>query len=173
VQFGDGALAGVSQTTDPSAIGSGDDLNTSVIQQFAQTSAFVQQIGQGNSSGVRQESANSAPDNGFFYAVEVRQLGQDGTSFVRQAGGTGNEASLRQLAGSSMAFSEIDQAGSDNVTKVEQGGIANRSSVIQTGDLNTALVGQMGSNNFSSVTQTGNGNTASVSQGGAVAPTLP
>ncbi|WP_379923275.1 beta strand repeat-containing protein [Erythrobacter sp. R86502] len=163
------AVAVVNQQTDPTAIGSGDDVNESTITQSATTSAFVNQIGQGNFSNVNQSGGNASPDNGFMYAVQIDQLGQDGSSTVTQTG-MGNEASLMQLAGSELAESTITQGGNDNLALVTQGGLDNFSSVIQSGDNNTATVNQYSNGNSSYVTQGGNGNSATVNQG--VAPSI-
>lgn len=164
-----GAFAKVVQETDPVAIGAGDEKNESTITQSADTSAFVTQIGQRNTSTVTQTGANIMPDNGLMFAVEVNQLGQDGTSTVIQGdpmgNGTGNEASLVQLAGSELADSFIEQTGDDNFAEVTQGGIGNASDVLQSGDSNTATVSQYSNGNYSLVDQSGNGNTATVTQG--------
>ncbi|MDG5748332.1 hypothetical protein P8Q88_09065 [Qipengyuania sp. XHP0207] len=158
------AIAKVDQQTDPAAIGSGDALNDSMITQSATTSAFVQQIGQGNSSDVDQSGENATPDNGFTYAVEVQQLGQSGTSTVIQTG-LGNEARLIQTAGSELNESLISQGGNDNLAEVLQAGVSNLSEVYQSGNNNTADVSQYSNNNSSFVDQSGNGNTATVVQG--------
>lgn len=162
------ATATVIQTTAPAGIGSNDPLNSSTIIQSAQTSAFVNQIGQGNTSMVMQSGANTTPGNGFASAVEVNQLGFNGNSSVTQSG-KGNEAGVMQLAGSEFAESLIEQGGNDNLARVEQGGLRNMSDIFQTGSNNTATVGQYSDNNFSTVNQSGNGNTATVTQGTAPA----
>ena len=158
-----GALATVRQTNPNAAAGAGD-VNTSAITQSALTSAFVEQIGEGNDSIVNQTGTNAVLARNTTAAAEVSQLGDDGFSRVGQSG-TGNEARLMQLAGSSEAHSEIDQSGSDNLADVMQGGFDNASYVTQSGSGNTATVTQTSDSNVSTVTQAGMANTATVTQG--------
>jgi hypothetical protein len=159
----DGALATVRQTNPNASAGAGD-INTSMITQSSLTSAFVEQIGEGNTSLVNQSGTNATLATNTVAAVEISQLGDDGYSRVEQSG-TGNEASLTQLAGSSGAYSEIDQSGSDNFATVMQGGMDNESYVDQSGSGNTAIVSQMSDGNISTITQAGTTNTATVTQG--------
>ena len=163
-----GALATVRQTNPNASAGAGD-INSSMITQSSLTSAFVKQIGEGNDSIVNQSGTNTVLATNTVAAVEISQLGNDGYSRVGQSG-TGNEASLTQLAGSSEAHSEIDQSGSDNFATVMQGGFDNASYITQSGEGNLATVSQTAAGNVSTITQAGMNNTATVTQSGSNTP---
>ena len=90
--------------------------------------------------------------------------------------GSGNEATIRQYAGSDDARADIYQGGSDNIATtlqtaslstamVYQDGTGNSSGVDQqSGSGHSATVTQYADGNSSSVLQTGTGNTATVGQ---------
>lgn len=156
-----GATATVRQTNTNAAAGAGD-INSSIVNQSALTTAFVEQIGEGNTSTVDQTGGSSVAR-----AADIAQYGNDSISTLEQ-GGSNNEASLLQLAGSSFNESNILQTGSNGLVEVTQGGSGHLSNVTQGGTANSAFVNQSGSGHTSTISQGGSTNTATVTQSGGL-----
>lgn len=191
----DGAAGGPSANAVIQQISSptGGALNTATITQNAISSAFSNQIGNGNTATITQDGESLAPQelpSSFAAFVEQiglnntatisqpgaentatsRQYGNDGNSIIAQDGVAGtpfvnNVARVSQEAGSDNAFSSVIQNGQDNTADVLQFGANNESWVTQNGSSHVADVKQYSSDNDSTVIQSGTGNTAAVNQG--------
>ncbi|MHA3842316.1 hypothetical protein ACX0GZ_14000 [Sphingomonas aestuarii] len=156
-----GATATVRQENTNAAAGA-SDINSSTVTQSALTTAFVEQIGEANTSTVNQTGASTVA-----LAANIRQYGSDSTSTLEQ-GGSNNQASLLQLAGSSFNNSNITQTGSNGLVEVTQGGSGHLSNVTQGGANNSAFVDQSGSGHTSTISQGGSSNIATVTQSGGL-----
>ena len=145
----------------------GDDNRSIVVQGTSPGGAtgnntFVQQNGDSNQSYVFQQWHNNT--------AMSDQFGDSGMSQIWQAG-SGNEAKLKQEAGSEFNTSYILQGqggvSDNNLAEVTQGGNNNESYVSQlVGDSNKAFVKQTGSYGDSTILQSGALNYANVEQSG-------
>lgn len=149
----------------------GADNRALVVQENTEQNAFVEQLGTGGYSEVKQIMRGGT---NFARALQSSTAHNAFSSIIQ--GGTHAEYSVQNVA-------NVGQHGSEVSSTIEQVGAANNALVIQDGSVNsstvfqgpgsagpgfnTAQVHQFGSNSTSSLTQLGSGNAAFVTQGGA------
>jgi len=148
----------------------------------AQSSTTIRQGGTSNEARVDQAEADGTIDiamdgaeqrliarQGDLASLDARMSGVDNRLTVDQGGavtdanaalvtmqGSGNEATLHQMADGIGHSATIQQQGAANVALLWQDGSASSVSLTQVGDANQASISQLGVGNDAIVTQIGN-----------------
>lgn len=137
-------------------------------ENAAASGVFVEQIGSGNSTTIKQSTRGSL--------ASVRQEGQSNTGEIVQDAGSVQSASIEQTGDRNMAAitqggdalnaAIITQTGNANTAALAQEGvrIGAVATIAQHGADNSALLAQAGSDNHANLAQVGDGNTMSASQ---------
>lgn len=148
----------------------------------AQSTATIRQVGSGNEVRVDQARADGTIDiamdgaeqrliarqrdmaslaaqlSGIDNRLTVDQVGavSDANTALATMQGSGNEATLQQMANGTGHSATIQQQGAANVALLWQDGSASSVILTQIGDANQASVSQLGVGNDAIVTQIGN-----------------